>query len=151
MATVALMAPFFLPWWSLTREGIVFVHPTEVNDGFSGWGWLSFAAGLVALALVVRLVIAKGTPLGTRLDSRKLAWTTVTAGVAELVGNMLFIATAPKTEVFIGAGQVATRGLGLDIAMVAGVVLVVSVLLMLASQAAVPDRIGTERSVDAGD
>ena len=116
LATAGLMAAFFLPWWSLAREDIVLVHPTVLNDCFSGWGWLSFAAGLVALALVVRLVIAKGISLGVHLDSRMLASTTVAAGLAELLGNMLFIAAAPKTEIFIGAGQGATRGVGLDIA-----------------------------------
>ena len=109
------------------------MHPTVLNDCFSGWGWLSFAAGLVALALVVRLVIAKGISLGVHLDSRMLASTTVAAGLAELLGNMLFIAAAPKTEIFIGAGQGATRGVGLDIAMVAGIVLTASGLLMFAS------------------
>ncbi len=133
LATAGLMAAFFLPWWSLTREDIVFVHPTVLNDGFSGWGWLSFAAGLVALALVARLVIAKGISLGVHLDSRMLAGFTVAAGLAEFLGNMLFIAAAPKTEVFIGASQVVSRGVGLDIAMVAGIVLIASGLLMFAS------------------
>jgi hypothetical protein len=126
------MAAFFLPWQSLTRESTVFVHPTVVNDGFSGWGWLSFAAALVATALVVRLVTAKGTLLGAHLDSRMLACITVAAGLTELLGNVLFIATAPKTEIFISAGQVAGRRVGLDIAMVAGVVLIASGLLMFA-------------------
>ncbi len=132
LATAGLMAAFFLPWQSLTRESTVFVHPTVVNDGFSGWGWLSFAAALVATALVVRLVTAKGTLLGADLDSRMLACITVAAGLTELLGNVLFIATAPKTEIFISAGQVAGRRVGLDIAMVAGVVLIASGLLMFA-------------------
>lgn len=134
LGTVALMAAFLLPWWSLRREGIVFVNPTVVGDGFSGWGWLSFAAGLVVLALTVRLVIEKGTSLGARLDNRMLAWIAMVAGVAELLGGVLFIVAAQKTEVFIGAGQVASRGVGLGIAMVAGVVVIASGLLMLASR-----------------
>ena len=135
MATAGLIAAFFLPWWSLWistyggRERPYVVAST----GFSGWGWLSFAAGLVALALVVRLVIAKGTLPGAHLDSWMLAGITVAAGLAELLGNMLYIAAAPKTEIFIGAGQGATRRVGLDIGMVAGVVLIVSGLLMFAS------------------
>jgi len=79
LGTVALMAAFLLPWWSLRREGIIFVNPTVVGDGFSGWGWLSFAAGLVVLALTVRLVIEKGTSLGARLDNRMLAWIAMVA------------------------------------------------------------------------
>jgi hypothetical protein len=47
---------------------------------------------------------------------------------------MLFIVAAPKTEIFIGAGQVASRGVGLDIGMVAGAALVASGLLMFASR-----------------
>jgi hypothetical protein len=99
MATAGLIAAFFLPWWSLWistyggRERPYVVAST----GFSGWGWLSFAAGLVALALVVRLVIAKGTLPGAHLDSRMLAGITVAAGLAELLGNMLYIAAAPKS------------------------------------------------------
>jgi len=135
MATAGLIAAFFLPWWSL------WISPyggrerpyVAASTGFSGWGWLSFAAGLVALALVVRLAIAKGTSLDAHLDSRMLAGITVAAGLAELLGNMLYIAAAPKTEIFIGAGQGATRRVGLDIGMVAGVVLIVSGLLMFAS------------------
>jgi len=136
MAAAALMAACFLPWWSLWispyggRERPYVVAST----GFSGWGWLSFAAGLVALALVVRLVIAKGTSLDAHLDSRMLAGITVAAGLAELLGNMLYIAAAPKTEVLIGTGQGASRGVGLNIAMVAGVVLIASGLLTFASQ-----------------
>ena len=38
LGTVALMAAFLLPWWALRREGIVFVNPTVVGDGFSGAG-----------------------------------------------------------------------------------------------------------------
>jgi hypothetical protein len=100
------------------------------SNGFSGWGWLSFAAGMVALALTTRLIVA----WGRWLDRRMLAWLTVAAGVAELLGNALFIGMAPKTEIFIGVGQVATRGVGLTIATVAGVVLIASGLLMLASR-----------------
>ena len=73
---------------------------------------------------------------GTWLDKRMLAWASVAAGVAELVGNTLFIITAPKTEILIGAerSRFVSRGVGITIAMVAGVLLVASGLLMLISR-----------------
>jgi hypothetical protein len=80
--------------------------------------------------LTTRLILARRT----WLDKRMLAWLTVAAGVAELIGNALFIVTTPKTEILIGAERIATRGVGLTIAMVAGVVLIASGLLMLISR-----------------
>jgi len=156
VATVLLVIAFCLPWWSLKYAGILVVNRTVTSYGFSGWGWLSFTAGLVVLALMVRLIVARGTPPSTKVANRTLAWVTVAAGVAELVGNLLFIVTAPrtliaigegqiatrgvgltiamqKTLIAIGEGQIATRGVGLTIAMVAGVVLIASGLLMLVS------------------
>jgi len=156
VATVLLVIAFCLPWWSLKYAGILGVNRTVTSYGFSGWGWLSFTAGLVVLALMVRLIVARGTPPSTKVANRTLAWVTVAAGVAELVGNLLFIVTAPrtliaigegqiatrgvgltiamqKTLIAIGEGQIATRGVGLTIAMVAGVVLIASGLLMLVS------------------
>jgi hypothetical protein len=129
-ATIALIVAFCLPWWSVNyRGGDHSPNTFRTTYGFSGWGWLSFAAGMVALALTTRLMVARGT----WLDKRMLAWATVAAGVAELVGNTLFIITAPKTEILIGAERFVTRGVGLTTATVAGVVLVASGLLMLVS------------------
>lgn len=134
MGTIGLIVAFCLPWWSLR----VFPYASRnsyllVSHGFSGWGWLSVAAGLVALALTVRLTVTKGAVPGTKARSRTLGWATMVAGAAEFAGNALFINTAPKTEIFIGAGQGATRGVGLTIATVAGAVIVVSGLFMVAS------------------
>ncbi len=104
-----------------------------VSNGFAGWGWLSFAAWLVALVLAVTLTFATRTPRGKRLDNRIVAWVTMTAGAAELLGNWLSIGTAPKTWLGGGAGEVASKGVGLTIATVAGAVLIASGLLMLFS------------------
>jgi len=80
------------------------------------------------------MLIAGGTSHGKHLANRTQGLVTVAAGAAELVGNVLFIVMAPKTEIFIGAGQIATRGAGVTIAMVAGVVLIISGVLMLVSR-----------------
>jgi hypothetical protein len=128
MATIALIVAFCLPWWSL-RAWVLPRAPRTyltVSTGFAGWGWLSFLAALVALALTTRLILARRT----WLDKRIVAWVTMTAGAAELLGNWLFIITAPKTWLGGGAGQVATRGVGLTVATVAGVVLIISGVLM---------------------
>jgi hypothetical protein len=131
MATIALIVAFCLPWWSLGvspwGSGNSYVL---VSSGFTGWGWLSLVAGLLALALTTRLVLARGT----WLDKRMLALVTVVAGGVELLGNALFIAAARKTLIAIGEGQFASRGAGLNIATVAGSVLVASGLLLLSSQ-----------------
>jgi len=50
LATARLFAAFFLPWWSCTREGVVFVHPTVASDGFSGWNELCPALTMPTLA-----------------------------------------------------------------------------------------------------
>ena len=130
MATIALIVAFCLPWWSVNYRADHSPNTFGTTYGFSGWGWLSFAAGMVALALTTRLMVARGT----WLDKRMLAWATVAAGVAELVGNTLFIITAPKTEILIGAERFVTRGVGLTAATVAGVVLVISGLVLLVSR-----------------
>ena len=130
MATIALIVAFCLPWWSVNFRADHSPNVFGTTYGFSGWGWLSFVATLVALALTTRLIVARGK----LLDKRMLAWATLAAGVAELLGNALFNVMAPKTEVFIGAERLATRGVGLTIATMAGVVLIVSGLLMLISR-----------------
>ena len=130
MATIAPIVAFCLPWWSVNFRADHSPNVFRTTYGFSGWGWLSFVAALVAIALTTRLMVARGT----RLDKRMLAWITVAVGVAELLGNVLFIVMAPKTEIFLGGGRVATRGVGLTIAIVAGGMVIVSGLLMLVSR-----------------
>jgi len=130
MVSVLLIIAFCLPWWQLK---VVADHSPVLNQdayGFSGWGRLSFVAALVAVVLTTRLMVARGT----WHDKRMLTWITVAVGVAELIGNVLFIVMAPKTEIFLGGGRVASRGVGLSIAMVTGVVLIVGGVLMLVSR-----------------
>ena len=132
-ATVALLVALCLPWWSL-RMQVFQDRWLRVSPAFSGWGWLSFAAWLVALTMTLRLVVI-GWSYGNRPHNRGAACVIVIAGAAELLGNVMFIVSAPKTEVFVSAGQFASYGAGLIIAIVAGVMLVASGLLMLGSKA----------------
>ena len=136
IATIALLVALCLPWWSL-RMQVFQDRWVTVSPAFSGWGWLSFAAWLVALTMTLRLVVV-GWPYGNRSHNRGAAWVIVTAGAAELLGNVMFIVSAPKTEVFVSAGQFASYGAGLIVAIVAGVMLVASGLLMLGSKDRAP-------------
>jgi hypothetical protein len=135
VASVVLFIALFLPWWSVrVFRGLTYL---SVSTGVSGWGWLSAAACLVTLIVAARLFVvpqvARGLPVGKRLDSRIAAWVSVTAGVAELLGNVLFIAAVPRTWLAASFGQVAKgRGVGLTMAMVAGGVIIASGLLLLA-------------------
>jgi len=134
MVSVLLVIAFCLPWWQLK---VVADHSPVLNQdayGFSGWGRLSFAAALVAVVLTAGGFGARGKSPVPRLGNRTLAWVTVATGLTELVGNLLNIIEAPKTKVFIGASQFANMGVGLTMAMVAGVVLVVSGLVLLVSR-----------------
>jgi hypothetical protein len=134
IATIAVFVALFLPWWSL-REVVFQSTRTVVSTGFHGWGWLSLAATLVAFVAVVKLLVfapvTNGTLPGRWRDNRSVAWVIVMAGTAELVGNVLFIVAAPKTEVFVSAGQFASYGIGVIIAMVGGVMVLAGGLLML--------------------
>ena len=56
VATVTLFIALFLPWWSLKVVMVLRTH-VVVSSGFSSWGWLSFAAGLVTLVVTVRLLV----------------------------------------------------------------------------------------------
>jgi len=134
MATIALIVAFCLPWWSVNYRADHSPNTFGTTYGFSGWGWLSLASGLAALVLVVRLVVGRSTSTGRNLSSQTVGCVALTAGAADLVGNALFIAAAPKTLIAIGAGQGATRGVGLTVAIVAGVTLIASGLLMLISR-----------------
>ena len=134
--TIALFVALCLPWWSL-RMQVFQERWVTVSPAFSGWGWLSFAAWLVALTMTRRLVVI-GWPHGNRSHNRGAAWVIVIAGAAELLGNVMFIVSAPKTEVFGSAGQFASYGAGLILAIVAGVMLVASGLLMLGSKDRAP-------------
>jgi amino acid transporter len=108
IGTIALFVALFLPWWSL-REVVFQSTRTVVSTGFHGWGWLSIAATLVTFVAVVNLLliapVTNGTP-GRWRDNRSVARVIVMAGTAELVGNVLFIVAAPKTEI---SSQVLAR------------------------------------------
>ncbi|MGA2530157.1 MAG: hypothetical protein ABSG36_13470 [Acidimicrobiales bacterium] len=133
MAAVLLVVAFCLPWWSVSYAGILVVNRTVTTWGFSGWAWLSFAAGLALLTLTVRFIAARGMPPTGQFDNRGAPWVIAAAGLAEILGNVLFVVAAPKTEVFISVGEFATRGVGLTIAMVAGGMLIVSGLVLAVS------------------
>ena len=64
-ATIALLVALCLPWWAL-RMQVFQDRWVTVSPAFSGWGWLSFAAWLVALTMTLRLVVV-GWPHGNRL------------------------------------------------------------------------------------
>jgi hypothetical protein len=137
VASVVLFIALFLPWWSVrVFRGFTYL---SVSTGFSGWGWLSVAACLVTLIVTARIFVvprvATGLPLGKRLDSRMTACVSVAAGVTELLGNVLFIAAAPKTNLIsVGLGLIVKgRGAGLTMAMVAGGVIIVGGLRLLIS------------------
>jgi hypothetical protein len=51
--------------------------------------------------------------------------------VAELLGNVLFIIGAPKTQLGFGGSNIANHGIGLIIAMVCGLTFIMCGLLML--------------------
>jgi hypothetical protein len=134
MVSVLLVIAFCLPWWQLK---VVADHSPVLNQdayGFSGWGKLSLAAALVAVVLTAGALVARGKSPVPRLGNRTLAWVTVATGLTELFGNLLCIIVAPKTKVFLGGSRFANVGVGLTVAIVAGVVLVASGVLMLVSR-----------------
>lgn len=132
IGTVLLVVSYCLPWWSVKYAGILNGNQTVVSYGFSGWGWLSLAAGFAAVYLVTRLVGGGASP-HKQLNASTLGWVAFAAGAADLIGNWLFIAAAPQTLNYVGVGQTATRGAGLTIATVAGVALIFSGLLIAVS------------------
>ena len=140
VATGLLLISLFLPWWSWTVVGAF--HPTfSVSlNGLTSWGWLSFGAALLALGLTMRCFapphLARGTLLAKAPDTSVAAPLTVTAGVTVLLSGVLFVFVATKGggSFFTFASNFAGLGAGLIIAMVAGVMLIASGLLMLGSR-----------------
>jgi hypothetical protein len=135
MATLALFIAFFLRWsslWvSLTRRPFLLV-----SKGFSGWGWMSFAAWLVMLVVGVwRFAVAQkaGATFAKGVVNQLTAWATVAAGVAELIGNALFMATKYQDSVVFGYPP--SVGVGFVIAVIAGWVVIASGLLVIVSSA----------------
>jgi len=124
VASLVLLVAFFLPWWSAT----VLLIGTVSLDGFNSWGWLSFIAWLAALALVVRLFAGATFRWAPRLDERMIGGFLAGAGIAEVIGNILFIVVAPTG---VQAGAAASLGFGVVIALIAGLAIVYSGLLLL--------------------
>lgn len=127
-ATVLLFIALLLPWWSVTA---IFVGTVSL-DGFHSWGWLSFIAWLLALGLSVQLIARPRalaeTQLAKLLDNKMVARLVVATGVAELLGNLFFIFAAPSGG---GAGYSAGISSGVVIAIVAGLAILYSGLLLL--------------------
>ncbi|MHB8245911.1 MAG: zinc ribbon domain-containing protein [Acidimicrobiales bacterium] len=127
-ATVLLFVALLLPWWSVTA---VFVGSVSL-DGFNSWGWLSFVAWLVIAALAVKLVAGDRLSLpqvDKVLEPPLVPKVLVGAGAAELLGNVLFIIVAPTGS---GTGYSAGIGAGVVIAIICGLAVVYSGLLMMA-------------------
>jgi hypothetical protein len=135
MATLALFIAFFLRWSSL-RVSLTSRPSLLVSNGFSGWGWMSFAAWLVMLVLVAwRLALPQGAgaTFAKGVVNQLAAWAIVAAGVAELIGNALFMATKYQTSVVFGYPP--SVGVGFVIAVIAGWVVIASGLLVVVSSA----------------
>ena len=134
VATIVLIIALFLPWWTVKISLMNHTH-VVVSTGFTSWGWLSFTAWLVALATAIRSWRLRqstmSAPLRSRLDGQVAAWVTVAAGVAELLGNVLFVLTAPKTRIGVSSEVVASHGEGLVIAIACGLAIAFIGLLML--------------------
>lgn len=133
VATVVLLVDFFLPWWSVrVVAGVIDSVPYSASiDGLSGWGWLSVAGWLVALASMTRVLVVSRRSPGKRVDSSTGMWVIFAAGLAELLGNVLFFVAAPKSETFITLDRYGSIGLGLIIASAGGLALIVGALLAL--------------------
>jgi len=125
-ATVLMFIALLLPWWSVTA---VFLGTFSL-DGFHSWGWLSFVAWLVILFLDLRLIVGDrlvGPSVSGILTTPMTARSIVVAGVAELIGNFLFIAVAPSGS---GAGYSAGIGAGVIIAIICGLAVTYAGLLL---------------------
>ena len=89
-ASVLLLVSFFVPWYGISIGAMAFT----VN-GFRSWGWLTFAA----LVAVVTLLLRDLRPGGTlpRLPSSVGRGTVLLAGGAvEAAGALLFLLTATR-------------------------------------------------------
>ncbi|MGH9070015.1 MAG: hypothetical protein ACRDX8_02325 [Acidimicrobiales bacterium] len=108
-ALVVMFVGLLLPW--LSANALDLVHVSE--NGFNSWGWLSFAAWLAGLAIVV----AANLRLGGRRRRSAAAFSNslaghllVASGGAAILGAVLFWVTAPSgsigIQVRIGSGLV---------------------------------------------
>lgn len=128
VATILMFIALLLPWWTVTA---VFLGSVSIN-GFHSWGWLSFVGWLAILALTIRLIagprLLAGTTFGSVITDKLLARGLVVAGAVELLGTVFFILVAPTGS---GTGFSAGISSGVVIAMITGVAVVYSGLLMI--------------------
>ncbi len=148
VASVLLVASLFVPWWS---EMWNFDHSVPFRESFDVWSglsgslsewypawqmsmaaWLTVAVSLVTVALTVMVVVRKSA--GKPFANAMVALACVAAGVIEIAAAVLFIVSSRKS--FIGVGVLLRSSIasGLIIAMVAGVMLIASGLLMLGAR-----------------
>ena len=141
-----LAIALFAPWWSgtwLLGFGGQGHWSIDVSSGVSGlpqfrlgWlmsiaAWLTAAVSLVTIALMMTL--GGGGSLAERISKTTVARISVGTGVVELVATVLFVAGAPRNV--SGVNPLHTSlGAGLIIAMTAGVMLIVSGVLLLDSR-----------------
>lgn len=134
VATVVVCVSLFLPWSS--EEEFFFGDTYErVVTGFSGWGWLSAAACLIAIsvALVVAGQLFGHSVLGMRVSSRVLGVAAIGAGAVELAGNIMVLSVKPESiSAYSYALVPQGHGLGLLLATGAGGLMIASGLLLLA-------------------
>jgi len=142
---IVLAIALFLTWWTVSWiVPPITQPPPSITNGFSGlWGWVSLASWIALTfgfalraprsALRAPVWIRHIASMATMATEIKgLGVTAMLCGALELAGNLLFISAAPKTHIAM-PGQIATRGIGLDLAMACGLAIVVGGALMLAS------------------
>jgi len=135
-STLLLFIALFLPWWTASVAYAGAGFSASVN-GFDSWGWVTFIAWLASLGLLARMVVGPklvaGTPLEHTLDERKIFLGVAIAGIAQIVGAVLFVIFTATPSVNDGLGTTASASIsaGVIIALIAGVGTLYSGLTML--------------------
>ncbi len=141
---VVLLIGLLIPWLS---AGVDFLgHESE--NGFHGWGWLSFVGFLVGLAvLVARALVGAGAlpALGGNLDHHRAGGVLVAAGGLATLGAVIFWAIAPT-----GSDLYASIGIsaGVIVALLAGLALALGGAMLYSPglTASIRDRLRQTRS-----
>lgn len=110
VALVVVFVGLLMPWLTVGAFGVALGS----EDGFNGWGWLSFVALLGAVVVLlggVRRHAANGAPGAP--SARSVAVTgglVMVAGGAALLGVVVFWASAPSAllGVSVGAGLIVS-------------------------------------------